>query len=142
MRWSISPRDIPVLVEAWWTLWWVDRRIRRRDDGWRALFEAPATSGRGGDGRRLVRLTERVARHHLRPMNCLRRTLAARLILARRGISSSAHIGVRIGDDQVLRAHAWLSDGHGGVLNDAPDVTRRYRELLPDNWIGIGFDDD
>ncbi len=140
--WRLPPRDLAVLAEAWLTLLWVDWRIRRQPyPRWRSLFDTRSGDDTRRDGRRLIRLTEMAARHHLRPMNCLRRTLAGKRMLERRGIVSRVHIGVNSQQGGGLAAHAWLSDPRGGVLNDSADVARRYRELMPDNWGGVGFFD-
>ncbi len=138
----LPPRDIAVLAEAWLTLLWVDWRIRRQPyRKWRSLLGTRTHDDTTRDGRRLIRLAEIAARHHLRPMNCLRRTLAEKCLLERRGIASRVHIGVNSRRGDGLAAHAWLSDTRGAVLNDSADVTRRYRELVPDNWEGAGVFD-
>ncbi len=141
-----SPRDLAVLIEAWWTLLWLDWRIRRQPyHKWRPLLDSRLDnrieSEAGRAGQRLIRLAEIAARHHLRPMNCLRRTLAEKRLLERRGIACHVHIGVNREKNSGLAAHAWLSDRHGDVLNDSSDVIERYYELMPDNWAGAGFSD-
>ena len=132
----LHPRELLLLAEAWLTLAWIDLGIRLLPFRfWRRWLApgpsepAPAAPARIAP---LVTATERAARHHLLPMNCLRRSLALQRLLRRRRLSSRLHIGVRKGD-AALEAHAWLSSG-GRILNDTPDVSHRYAELKPQQW--------
>lgn len=84
----------------------------------------------------IIHLSESAARHHLRPMNCLRRSLTQQRLLRRRHLSSNLHIGVRTGES-ALEAHAWLS-WQGKVLNDTPDVGEHYAELQAEQWGSVG----
>ena len=130
----IGPRALLLFTEAWFTLLWIDLGIRLLPFRlWRRWLEPAGAAGEGADGAAvpaLVTATERAARHHLLPMNCLRRSLGLRRLLRRRGVPERLHLGVRRGE-AGLEAHAWLSSG-GRILNDSPDVTRRYAELRGD----------
>ncbi len=59
---------------------------------------------------------------------CLVKALAAHRMLARRGIKSTVHLGVKKSDSKGLEAHAWLSvDGSvrigGENMNEYSEVT-------------------
>ena len=86
--------------------------------------------GRRKDGLpavRLARLVESAARHHLRPMTCLTRSLALQALLRRQGIEADLRIGVRR-EDGLLRAHAWVE--HAGVpVGEREDVDRTFLPL-------------
>ncbi|MFV0276388.1 MAG: lasso peptide biosynthesis B2 protein [Parahaliea sp.] len=135
-----------ILAEAWLTLLWVDLVISllpySRWRGWLVQPLAPVDVPAAADDNALdlegiARLCAAAARHHLRPMNCLRRTLALRRMLRRRRLDAQVHIGVRR-KAAVLEAHAWLS-WRGRVLNDSADVEQRYAELQADQWPGRGW---
>lgn len=79
----------------------------------------------------IIALSEAVARNHIRKMNCLRRCLTQKQMLAKRGFETSMHIGVNIENDG-LKAHAWLSF-QGKVINDNDSVNTRYSELKSTN---------
>lgn len=75
----------------------------------------------------IIKLSEIAGRFHIRKMNCLRRCLAQKNMLAKRGFTAYMHIGVSIKNNE-LKAHAWLTL-HGKVINDSEDVLSRYSEL-------------
>lgn len=133
---SLRPKDYPLLVEAWLMLAWVDMAIRFTPYGyWRRWLDegvAGMTSGNEFEIATLIQRSEMAARHHLCSMNCLRRTLAQKMMLARRGLGAHIHIGVR-NEGRGIEAHSWLTF-NGRVLNDSPDVTERYVELARDQW--------
>ncbi|MFT5924949.1 MAG: hypothetical protein ACI9LE_001954 [Paraglaciecola sp.] len=75
----------------------------------------------------IIRLSEKVGRHHLRKMNCLRRCLCQKQLLEKRHYLCELHIGVKIVDGS-LNAHAWLS--HNKVLiNDSEEIIQQYTAL-------------
>ena len=134
---SLQFKEYPLLVEAWLTLAWVDLVIRfSAYERWRNWLDSDEKSTKARqkevDIASLISLSERVARHHLYAMNCLRRTLAQKKILARRGVFSRIHIGVKKGGSG-FEAHSWLSY-RGRVLNDSPDVIESYVELERNQW--------
>ncbi|MCB1841971.1 MAG: lasso peptide biosynthesis B2 protein [Halioglobus sp.] len=148
---KLSWRDVLLLSEAWLTLAWVDLLIQVLPYHlWRGWLQTDAETseepvGLAASGteaaklsqiERIIRLTETAARHHLRPMNCLRRTLVQRKLLQRRGVEGEVQIGVRKAG-AALEAHAWLC-WQGRVLNDAEDVGERYARLDVYQWEGVG----
>jgi hypothetical protein len=72
-----------------------------------------------------VGLVDTCADHYIRPVSCLRRSIALGKLLTRRGLSAAIRIGVTH-DGRDFRTHAWLEHG-GRVLNDTADVAARYR---------------
>ena len=58
---------------------------------------------------------------------CLPQAMAARLMLARRGITSTMHFGAARGEDRPLDAHAWL-DAAGVEVTGYP-VANRFAEI-------------
>lgn len=130
----LSAGDLALLTEAWWRFAIVDLTIRTRDyRHWRHWLqdetheesaELPAVV------QDVVRLSEIAARHHWAPMNCLRRSLVQRQLLARRQVPSTLHIGVRLADGKRLEAHAWLSS-RGQLLNDTPANVATYQPFEP-----------
>lgn len=77
--------------------------------------------------KQIIKLSEIAGRFHIRKMNCLRRCLAQKNMLAKRGFNAHMHIGVSIKNNE-LKAHAWLTL-YGKVINDSEDVLSRYSEL-------------
>ncbi len=139
---SLPAKSYPLLLEAWLTLAWVDLAIRFLPYArWRHWLEGSASIQSADqptadiDG--LIHTSEQVARHHYAAMNCLRRTVAQKMMLARRGISGQVHIGVKK-EQAGFAAHAWLSH-RGQVLNDTADVTERYVELERALWRSVKF---
>lgn len=137
--------DIVLLVEAWLILSWVDLVMNllpySRWSHWlqgpnpRPLEKSSLNFGIDAQVARIIRLSEIAARHHIRPMNCLRRTFAQQRLLRHHHLQSDIHIGVRRAENG-LEAHAWLST-QGQVINDAPDVSQGYAELEANQWAKI-----
>ena len=75
----------------------------------------------------IIRLSEKVGRHHIRNMNCLRRCLCQKQLLEKRQFSCELHIGVKMADGS-LKAHSWLSY-HNVLINDSTEVVSQYTEL-------------
>jgi len=75
----------------------------------------------------IIRLSEKVGRHHLRKMNCLRRCLSQKQLLTKRHYPCELHIGVKLADGS-LKAHAWLSY-NTMLINDSTGVVSQYTEL-------------
>ncbi len=78
--------------------------------------------------RTLVRLLDRATRYHYRPMNCLRRCLALKDLLAYYNTPCSVRIGVRMSSQSELQAHAWV-EVEGEVINDTKEVVGTYTEI-------------
>ena len=76
---------------------------------------------------RAVQLSEMAARHHIFPINCLRRCLVQQQLLARYGYSLDLHFGVKKQHD-ILKAHCWLTY-ENKLVNDGEEVVSSYTEL-------------
>lgn len=101
--------------------------------------------GRGGDdpaarlrsAKRLAWIVQAAAAYGPWPANCLQRSVVLWWYLRRRGIDGELRIGVRRDPEtRELTFHAWIE--HGGiVLNDDPEIRRRYvtfeRAIAPRN---------
>jgi hypothetical protein len=95
---------------------------------WSMVGQAPVTTDLGAAPPRappsdpqilaLARMLRRVVRLLPLKPSCLAEALALRSMLARRGISSVLHFGVRR-EEGRLAAHAWLEAG-GGVVCGGP----------------------
>lgn len=59
---------------------------------------------------------------------CLTQALAARYLLSRRGVPSTLRIGVTRGEEQALKAHAWLEQ-KGEVLIGGRESPDAYHQL-------------
>lgn len=59
--------------------------------------------------------------------NCLVRAIAAREMLARRGVSSSLRLGIAKNSPDILRGHAWLECGDRIVTGEGEH--RRYAAM-------------
>jgi hypothetical protein len=87
----------------------------------------PATANRPTIDR--VAWAVRTAGGHLFPARpCLPQALAARLLLARFGVSTDFRIGVQRAQTDELRAHAWLEHG-GEVLIGGAEAPFEYQSL-------------
>jgi len=58
---------------------------------------------------------------------CLPQAMAARFMLARRGVASTMHFGAARGEDKPLDAHAWL-DAAGVEVTGYP-VAKQFAEI-------------
>jgi hypothetical protein len=75
----------------------------------------------------IIRLSEKVGRHHIRKMNCLRRCLCQKQLLEKRHYPCELHIGVKIADGS-LKAHSWLSYNEV-LINDSEEIIQQYTAL-------------
>lgn len=80
-----------------------------------------------GEAETLARWVAVAARHHLYPMRCLTRSLVVWRLLARRGIASELHIGVRKQASELV-AHAWVECA-GRPVGEDGEVESRYAAL-------------
>jgi hypothetical protein len=141
---SLSLRDVLVLVRAWclfvYVDWVVSRWAYERWPTWmkRELVEQGGAEVQDctyeqsdGPSRinalHVVRLSEIAARRHFRPMNCLRRSLVQLRLLQHFGYAVSLVLGVRK-SHQSVAAHAWLCDA-AGPLNDSLENIEGYERL-------------
>src|SRR5262245_27909994 len=117
------------LVRAWWYLLLADLALLAlplpRVAALLRLFKGRQRDGLPAD--RLARLVEAAARHHLRPMTCLTRSLVLQALLRRQGIEADLPIGVRQ-EDGMLRAHAWVEHA-GAPVGEREDVDRTFLPL-------------
>lgn len=135
---ALSSGEMAVLAQAWLLFAWVDLNIRYRPYArWRHwLSDEHLQTGRAvtvDACNRVVQLAEIAGRHHWTPMNCLRRSLVQKRLLAKCGLAASLHIGVRVAPSGAVEAHAWLSAG-GRLLNDTAEHVAGYQALAPDAW--------
>lgn len=142
---SLSKTELSILLEAWWVFlkwdWLISfTQYSNWQNNWQneiANLSAtnstdiphnnPADKTSLAQVALVIQLSEKVARHHLRKMNCLRRCLTQKQMLKKRGYTTQMHIGVAINNEK-LKAHAWLTY-QGKIINDSNDVTTRYSEL-------------
>lgn len=92
-----------------------------------ARLDAPASGGGEWDGApettdRIARALAVVSRRTPWRSNCLARALACRMMLARRGVSSTLVLGVDKQGDR-MEAHAWLECG-GRILTGGEERDR------------------
>ena len=71
----------------------------------------PAAPECGRRIRRIGAMVHRVSQHVPWTSKCLDQALAAKVLLARRGISATVYFGVKKDDRGELMAHAWLRSG-------------------------------
>tara|TARA_R110000744_G_scaffold113328_1_gene212357 strand:+ start:1071 stop:1538 length:468 start_codon:yes stop_codon:yes gene_type:complete len=138
---TLSITEWLIILEAWFAFLKWDLLISfTQYDKWRnKIYKAPKLQkARIEEGANLpeqvksvIALSEAVGRNHIRKMNCLRRCLTQKQLLAKRGFETCMHIGVNIENDK-LKAHAWLSY-QGKVINDNDSVNTRYSELKSAN---------
>lgn len=127
---GFSVHDWGVFAQAWIWLLRTDWALRvqpfPRVRDW-ATVDAPGKGASAEEVRRVARLVDCAARHHLYPMRCLRRALVLQRLLWQRGIVTALRLGVaREGD--ALNAHAWL-EREGRPLGEAGDVAQRFAPL-------------
>ncbi len=82
------------------------------------------------EAQRVAKLVGAAARHGPWRPTCLEQSVVLLWLLDRQGIPARLRIGVRK-QDVELEAHAWIESG-GVVLNDAADVSERYRPFEGD----------
>lgn len=75
----------------------------------------------------VVSLSEKAGRHHVVPINCLRRCMVQKQLLRWHKINSQLSIGVKK-DQGQFAAHCWLVVNNH-IINDSPSETARYVEL-------------
>jgi len=114
-------REWPWMVEALACLLWARFLIRfvpfRLWRGWMGPI------GSGGSplsldapdratALRVQHWVRRIAANASLPASCLPKAMAARWMLARRGIATELHIGARPGEQKPINLHAWLLCGN------------------------------
>ncbi|MBN2145761.1 MAG: lasso peptide biosynthesis B2 protein [Anaerolineales bacterium] len=133
---ALSLREWGIFLEAWIFLLLVDlglrlinyRRLKARLDMGQ---QNPGRRKLKGDAlltiKRLDEQVNRAARNHLYPMTCLRRSLVLQRMLAKRGIPTELHFGVRKQADGLV-AHAWL-EFEGQPIGQPETLTEQYAVL-------------
>lgn len=117
---TFSALDWVSLGQAWFLLLFVDLGLRllpflklqgllRRTSHGRAFAAGDPQAAI----RKMNRMVQAAANHHLYPMTCLRQALTLQWMLARHGICTELKIGVRK-NGSGIEAHAWLE------WNDSP----------------------
>lgn len=130
----ISPGEWLDFFQAWFWLLFFDVALRLRPfpelqafASRRAFRPTPAPAR----VQRLLRLlplaVDRARVRHLRPMTCLRRSLALQKMFAQKGVPVELRIGVRKEGGQ-FSAHAWL-EYDGNLLGEPEKITEQYAVL-------------
>jgi hypothetical protein len=78
--------------------------------------------------RRIGRSVARAAQLLPGNLTCLPQAVAAKAMLACRGIPTSLYFGVRQGGTGKLEAHAWLMSGSSPVVGT--EIRREFREVV------------
>lgn len=127
---GLSAAEWGLFAEAWLRLLAADVSLRlrpRKPLAHGALSDAPEARAASVD-ERVVRMLLLAARHHVVPANCLRRSLALRAMLVRRGVPAVLRVGARL--DGGLVAHAWVEVG-GCVVGDSEREIAKYGTFEP-----------
>ena len=127
---GFSVHDWGVFAQAWIWLLRTDLALRVQPfplvRDW-ATAGAPGKAVSATESRRVERLVDCAARHHLYPMRCLRRALVLQRLLWQRGIATELRLGVAR-EGEALNAHAWL-ERDGRPLGEPGDVAQRFAPL-------------
>jgi integrase len=126
---ALSPDERRVLVRSWTYLLAAHLALRflpvARVEA--LLSRLPGRRAPDLPRDRVAQLLAAAARHHLRPMTCLTRSLALRELLRRQDVPTELRIGVRR-EDGELRAHAWV-EHDGTPVGDSDGAASRYLPL-------------
>ena len=132
---SLTRREWPALMEAWWRLGRTSLALRRVSYD-RLLsstrFNPKEKANPNNDlvfAQRLQQLISMAARCHIPPKTCLSRAITLHQMLARGGIQSRVCIGVGKITNNV-QAHAWV-EVEGKAIGEAEDITERFKVLNP-----------
>ena len=127
----LTPSEVALLASAWSGL--AAARLSLSWRGTAPLDAPPARPSPSGDpsvtDQGEVRRVTWAVRHAARLVpaaTCLTQAIAARRLLARRGIRSDLRIGVARESDGKMRAHAWLECDGVTILGQAD---REYAQL-------------
>ena len=126
----LTRADADLLARAWLALsrararLWVNRSPDLAPPHVRGTPPPPEQSARLV---RSVSLAVNRAARLVPAATCLAQAIAARELLARRGVSTDLRLGVARGDDGCVTAHAWLEHGGHVVLGERE---RTYQPLL------------
>ena len=125
----LSAADWAIVAEALWEIGRADILVSaNRYERWRPELEAAPDGNPGPADPRVIAVFETAAGNYVRPVGCLRRSIALRSMLRRRGYAARIRFGVRHDGPPPLDAHAWVDVG-GHPAETCPDVRSRYVAL-------------
>jgi hypothetical protein len=107
---------------------WIPYRIWKTQ-----LFKKPQIFSDGSleDITKITQLIEKVARHHIVKINCLRRCAVQKQILAQMGYPAELVFGVKK-QQNLFAAHCWLTY-KSKIINDSIAETSHYVPLVSQN---------
>lgn len=134
-----------LLIEALWYLLKWDRIINKRAfSEWQQHLNVdvvPANKQANlslSDIQKMRKAIDAIVRRSPRPLNCLRRCLALKTMIERRGEQCQLHIGVKFEhvdsepQSKQLKAHAWITS-KATVINDNAESLSQYQEITHHN---------
>jgi hypothetical protein len=133
-RAACRARHAALAAEAWWELARAALLVRRAARNRAAFREALRLPSRGQapqGGEQVMAAVARASHHHLKPMHCLERSLAALAMLRRRGHSVRLCLGCRASGGGH-EFHAWVVDAQGAPVGPRGDETT-FGVLLPEH---------
>jgi len=123
--WLLPMIDVSLRVRGYGaTLAWIDAWATRS----RQSSAVPVRGAALSECRLVAQSVGIAARRTLWPTSCLRQALALRFLLARRGIETALHIGVKSGGDG-FGAHAWV-EYQGEILIGGEHAAQIYTRLV------------
>ncbi len=124
-----------IVIKAWWLfVYWHLLISRVAYKKWRKkLLKSNKTDSNSSitEVISIIKLTESVARHHIVPINCLRRCAVQKQLLAQLGHATQLVFGVKKSAGQY-QAHCWLTF-NDQIINDSPEETNKYTTLSNQN---------
>jgi hypothetical protein len=92
----------------------------------RFLLEKPKPGSSALDDRSIERIawSVRLSSRYVPASTCLTQALTAILLLSRRGHQADLKIGVSKGEENKLRAHAWVESNGRIVIGNVTEITR------------------
>ena len=135
---SLSTQEWLQFAQAWILLFFIDLSLRvfsfRKVYRWLSSAQPSQifTSETQIDTaiRQYSAVVASAARHHLYPMTCLRRALALKWLLSKRGVQTELRFGVRR-EAGNLDAHAWLEYRNAPIGETVPPDAQ-YQQLKSD----------
>ena len=123
-------REKLLLLEAFLLQLWVGLLLKIIPFRWiPRVFSSrqPSVSSRpSGDIELLKKAIQRAGRISPWKNRCLVSSLAGRCMFRRRKISSQISLGVAIGQNGQVIAHAWLKSGHFEIIEKGPSFNELY----------------
>jgi hypothetical protein len=107
---------------------WVARVLGKQE----AQTPEQEVAAKDWQARRIGAMVRDTARNVLWTSKCLDQALAAKVMLARRGIATTVYFGVNVDEQGQLAAHAWLRSGTryvtGGKIRDRYTVINTFAD--------------